>query len=130
MYLVLAIIAPIVPMSPYEERRGCCYVKGSPPKKGESATRSVGSRSQEKAASRGESDVEAMEDFESAAGDSTEDDERTTNTNNEGATTVAEEDDAEKEEGGLCGNGSFFDNICGKNEEGTEVTPVKKDGEE
>jgi hypothetical protein len=131
VYLVLAIIAPIVPITPYEELRGCCYVKGSPSKKGETTTRSTNSRGEEKPAEEKPAsiktvpDVEAMEDYESAPGDFTDDDERTTNTNNEAATTVTEEEEAEKEEGGLCGNIHFFDDICGKKEEGIEVKPIK-----
>jgi hypothetical protein len=134
VYLVLAIISPIVPITPYEERRGCCYVKGSPPQKGETASRSNSSRGEEKPAEekpttiKTTSDVEAMSDYESAPGETTDDDERTTNTNNEAATTVTEEEEAVKEEGGICGDFSF-DNICGKKEEGTEVKPIK-DGDE
>lgn len=139
VYLVLAIIAPIVPIYPYEDRRGCCYVKGSPPKKGETTTSTIKSSNSStaeekpatKTATKTEPDVEAMEDYESASarGDFTDEDERTTNTNNEAATTVTEEEEAEKEESGFCGDALCFDNICGKKEEGTEVRPVK-DGNE
>eukprot|EP00980_Cylindrotheca_fusiformis_P010372 scaffold2306_cov132-Cylindrotheca_fusiformis.AAC.7 len=132
VYLLLAIIAPIVPISPYQQRRGCCFVKGGPPKKGEASSRSVASsRGHEKEAGKREADVEAMEDFdfESAAGESTDDDERTTNTNNEGAATVTEEEKAAQEKGGFCGNDCFFDNICGRKEDTTETKKVK-DGNE
>jgi hypothetical protein len=124
IYLLLAIIAPIVPVSPYEERRGCCYVKGSPPRKGETPTRSNSIGEEEPATKTGPY-VEAMEDYESAPGDFTDDDERTTNTNNAESTTVTEDEEAEKEEGGLCGATHCFDDICGKKEEGTEVKPIK-----
>lgn len=73
-----------------------------------------------------ERDVEANDVYDSGPGETTDDDEKTTNTNNEGKTTVAEEDAVEEDKGGLC-SGGFFDNICGKNEQGIEAQEKKND---
>lgn len=74
-----------------------------------------------------ERDVEANSSYDSAPGESTDDDEKTSNTNNEANTTVAEEATTQEDKGGFC-SGGFFDNICGKNEQGTEVQLESSDG--
>lgn len=136
-YLLLSVLAPIVPISPYEERKGCCMVRGKP-KKAEPLTskertdpaaqvsEANGKSEETKKSELKERDVEANDAYDSGPGETTDDDEKTTNTNNEGTTTVAEEDAVEEDKGGLC-SGGFFDNICGKNEQGNEAQEKKND---
>jgi len=141
-YLVLSVLAPIVPISRHEERRGCCIVQGKPKKGDLSASKSMtaggetntqngevqgGNREEAKESETKDGDVEANNSYDSAPGETTDDDEKTTNTNNEGNTTVAEDDATTEDKSGLC-SGGFFDNICGKNEQGTEVQQEKNDG--
>lgn len=139
-YLVLSVLAPIVPISAHEEQRGCCIVRGNPTKGDPSATTSetkddtkiqheeasAGKPEESKISEAQERDVEANVSSDSAPGEATDDDEKTTNTNNEGNTTVVEEDTTEEDKGGFC-SGGFFDDICGKNEQGTEGQQRKDD---
>lgn len=138
-YLILSVLAPVVPISPFEERKGCCIVRGKPKKGEPSASRNRTARhdtvAQTNEASSGKSDeakkselkerdVEANNPEHSV--ETTDDDEKTTNTNHESTAIVADKDAVEVDKGGFC-SGVFFDNICGKNEQRTEIQPKSTD---